>query len=400
MADTIFGTCDPRFAQVEKVFKKNFFDKWEREGAEIAVYYNGQLVVDLQGGYKDASANVAWTEKTKTVVFSVTKAVAALSIWKLIDKGRLRYDQKIIEFWPAFGKNGKDDITVEDILTHRSALPIFDKIITLNVARDSDQIAKIIEEQAPLWLPSSKRSGYHAITYGWLLDQIVRRVDEKKRSLSDFSKEEIFIPNGIDFHIGLPDTEASNVSRLSVPSTFEKLREICYDPRILIALSLVRLAGSNSVMKQAKKSTNWIQIDNKRITFNSPEVHKIELPSALGITKARELAKLFALKLEGKILSPELVERFYEPQFTSIDIAIKAPLSKGFGFMYEAHPLKPGKFLYGHPGYGGSSVVIDGEDKLVIAYVTNGLKLGGGELTRTYRLLRNATLQCVQALKK
>lgn len=177
-------------------------------------------------------------------------------------------------------------------------------------------------------------------------------------------REEIFSPNGtfllldhsylicldIDFHIGLPASEASTVSRLSLPSTFEKLREIRHDPRILLALGLLRLAGPIGVMHQAEKATDWIKADKKRITFNNPEVHAIEQPAALGITKARSLAKLFALKLEGKILSTEMLEQFHRPQFSTIDVALKAPLSKGRGFMYEQHPFKRNSWLYGHPG--------------------------------------------------
>jgi len=247
-----------------------------------------------------------------------------------------------------------------------------------------------------LWAPDSKKSGYHAISQGWLLDQIVRRVDEKKRSLSAFARDEMFIPHGIDFHIGLPASEAHTVSRLSYPSNFEKLREIRYDPRVLIALGLLQVGAS----KQVKRVADWIQIDKTRITFNNPEIQAIEQPAALGITRAQDLAKLFAIKLDGKLLSKELVEQFTQPQFKQLDIVIKAPIAKGYGFMYEKHPFKRDKWLYGHPGYGGSSIMMDGESKLVISYVTNGLKLGGGELTRTYRRLRDAALKCADELNK
>uniref|UniRef100_A0A914C0E5 Beta-lactamase-related domain-containing protein n=1 Tax=Acrobeloides nanus TaxID=290746 RepID=A0A914C0E5_9BILA len=125
-------------------------------------------------------------------------------------------------------------------------------------------------------------------------------------------------------------------------------------------------------------------------TFNSPELHRLEQPAALGITKARDLGKIFALMLQGELISHKLVEKFHEPQVNNIDYVVKAPIAKGYGFMYEPHPKKSGKWLFGHPGYGGSTIMMDPEEEIVIAYVSNGLKTGMGEVTRTYRLLRNA----------
>jgi hypothetical protein len=227
--------------------------------------------------------------------------------------------------------------------------------------------------------------------------------------------------------------EFNSVSRLSYPSNFEQLREIKNDPRILIALGLLHCAGQYSVINQASKTTDWLKVDKTTITLNNPEIQAIEQPAALGITKARDLAKLFSLKLDGKLISSDIVDQFAKPQFKQIDFAIKAPIAKGYGFMYESHPMDTTKWLYGHPGkelkpkssecrepsqknrlfsvrdtpknlkkltgYGGSTVMMNKEDQVVIAYLTNGLKLGGGELTYTYRRLRNATLKCIYQLK-
>ncbi|KAI6217857.1 Beta-lactamase domain-containing protein 2 [Aphelenchoides fujianensis] len=314
----IFGNCEPEFAAVERVFRKNFADGWEREGAEFAVFVDGRLVVDLQGGWKDAAASVPWTDQTRTIVFSVTKAVASLCIALLVDRGRLRYEQPVAEFWPEFARNGKEAITVEHVMTHRAGLT----------------------RPLPNGRPGTK-TAYHAITFGWLVDQIVRRVDEQRRSVSQFFREEIGRPHGVDFHLGLDPAEGHTVSRLSAPPRSHVFREMRADPRIAISACLVRLGGACSLRQQVKGVTDWMTIDARRVTLNNPAVHQLENAAALGITKARELAKLFALVLDGKIVSAETLERIRKPQILGeIDAALHAPLVKGHGFMFEKHPLR------------------------------------------------------------
>ncbi|KHN86060.1 Beta-lactamase domain-containing protein 2 [Toxocara canis] len=378
--DNLVGFAHPQFAKVEKVFRKNFHDGWEREGAAIAVYHKGELVVDLQGGYADASALRKWTPQTRTVVFSATKAVGALCIALLVDRGHLRYSDLVSQYWPEFAQNGKENITVDWIMSHRAGLAALDEPISREDAFNPERIGEIIARQKPNWIPGTK-SGYHALTYGWLVDQLIRRADPKKRGIGQFFREEIAQPHGIDFHIGLPPEEEHTVSRISLPSNLHVMKEIIYDPRILIMLAILYLRPPNSI---AWKDMN---------TFNDPELHRMEQAAALGITKARDLGKIFALFQQGKIVSKELVSLFKEPQISNgLDEVILAPMAKGHGFLYEKHPYKRGHWLVGHPGYGGSSVMMEMENEIVIAYVSNGLKTGMGELTRTYRLLRNAVL--------
>ncbi|KAI6186264.1 Beta-lactamase domain-containing protein [Aphelenchoides besseyi] len=366
--DHIFGTCDPGFVEVEKVFRKNFANGWEREGAEFAVYYDGRLVVDLQGGYKDAKASVPWTDETRTIVFSVTKSIAALCIGLLVDRGRLRYDQKIVEFWPEFGKNGKENITVGCVLTHRSGLTTFGVPMPLDVVRDPQKVGQIIENATPI----GTKTAYHALTYGWLVDQIVRHVDEQNRGVSQFFRDEIAQKHDIDFHLGLPSTEAHTVSRLSATPRSYVLREIRSDPRIMIAMLLMRIRGKQSLVKQIKCVSDWMQINEARVTLNNPEIFALEQVAALGITKARELAKLFSLVIDGKVVSSEIVEMFKQPQIVDeIDAAVRAPLTKGHGFMYEKHPIDKTKWTLGHPGFGGSTVLFSPDDRLAISYVGN-----------------------------
>uniref|UniRef100_A0A0M3I965 Beta-lactamase domain-containing protein n=2 Tax=Ascaris TaxID=6251 RepID=A0A0M3I965_ASCLU len=390
--DNLVGFAQPKFVKVEKVFRKNFHDGWEREGAAIAVYHKGELVVDLQGGYADASALRKWTPQTRTIVFSATKAVGALCIALLVDRGHLHYSDFVSQYWPEFAQNGKENITVDWIMSHRAGLAALDEPISREDAFNPKRIGEIIARQKPNWTPGMK-SGYHALTYGWLVDQLVRRADPLKRGIGQFFREEIAKPHGIDFHIGLPAEEEHTVSRLSLPSNMHLFKEIIYDPRILIMLAILYLRPPNSIAWKVRENPQWFKLQSDMNTFNDPELHRMEQAAALGITKARDLGKLFALFQQGKIVSKELVSLFNEPQIsTGLDEVVLAPIAKGHGFLYERHPYKRGRWLVGHPGYGGSSVMMDMENEVVIAYVSNGLKTGMGELTRTYRLLRNAVL--------
>ncbi|KAJ1357560.1 Beta-lactamase domain-containing protein 2 [Parelaphostrongylus tenuis] len=199
---------------------------------------------------------------------------------------------------------------------------------------------------------------------------------------------------GIDFHIGLPSSEEHTVSRLSVPSKAHIIKEIIYDPRVLIVLAILHLRTPTSIAR--KVNPQWLKLEQDLNTFNDPELHSMEQVAALGITKARDLARLFSLMLSGKLFSKQLLERFKTPLIASgIDEILMTPLPKGYGFLYERHPTVEKRWLVGHPGFGGSTVMMDMDEEVVIAYVTNGLKTGMGELTRTYRHLRDAVFECL-----
>ncbi|VDM20266.1 unnamed protein product, partial [Wuchereria bancrofti] len=273
-----------------EIRKKNFIDGWEREGAAISIYQDNELVVDLQGGYADASSLRPWTSDTRTVVFSATKAVSALCIALLVDRGQLQYSDRICQFWPEFGQNGKENITVGWIMNHRAGLAAFGEPVTKEDALDHEKVAEIIVRQKPNWRPgqikcSGTKAGYHAITYGWLVDQIIRHVDFKHRGIGTFFKQEIAEKFGIDFHFGLPSEEEHTVSRLTAPPFFYKVKEILYDPRIIYLLSILNLRAPNSIARKIRETTTWMKLDANVNTFNDPDLHRMEQAAALGITK-------------------------------------------------------------------------------------------------------------------
>ncbi|ETN85042.1 hypothetical protein RB195_020311 [Necator americanus] len=398
--ENLSGFVHPKYQKVEKIFRKNFHDGWEREGAAIAVYHKGELIVDLQGGYADKSSGRKWTSDTRTVVFSATKAVGALCVAILVDRGHIAYEDKMSAYWPEFAQQGKENITIDWLMSHRAGLAALDEPISREDAKDFEKMAYVLAKQKPNWEPGTK-SGYHAITFGWIVDQIVRRADPKRRSVGQFFKEEVADKYGIDFHIGLPSSEEHTMSRLSMPSTAHLLKEIVYDPRVLIVLGILHLRPPTSIARKVRENPQWFKLEQDVNTFNDPELHGMEQVAALGITKARDLAKLFSLMLSGKLFSKKLLERFKTPQINSgLDEIVMTPLPKGHGFLYERHPTAGKQWLVGHPGFGGSTIMMDMEDEIVVAYVTNGLKTGMGELTRTYRHLRNAVFECFEKAKQ
>ncbi|VDK62576.1 unnamed protein product [Cylicostephanus goldi] len=187
------GVDVPTFEHMS--FRQHFIDGLEPEGASLAVYVDDKKVVDLWGGYADFQANRIWKKDTITVAFSTTKAVAAVCIALLADRGRLSYDDLVSKHWPGFAKNGKENITVNWAVSHMAGLYYFETPITKLMVKDHNLIREAIENETPKFTPG-ERSGYHALTYGYLVDQIIRHTDEKKRGIGQFFREEIAQPNG------------------------------------------------------------------------------------------------------------------------------------------------------------------------------------------------------------
>uniref|UniRef100_A0A914WZ40 Beta-lactamase-related domain-containing protein n=1 Tax=Plectus sambesii TaxID=2011161 RepID=A0A914WZ40_9BILA len=387
----IGGQVEKQFELVEATFRKNFQDGWERDGASFVVYHKGKKVVDLWGGYADTASLRKWKEDTISVVFSTTKAVTALCVALLVDRGQLKYDDLVIKYWPEFGKHGKKNVTVQWVMSHMAGLAYVDEAITEEDALDHKRLARIFEEQTPNWPPGTA-TGYHALTYGWLVDQLIRRADPQKRGIGQFFRENIAQPNNIDFHIGLPKEQEYRVARLTLPGIMDTMSEVITDYHIAMFVSSIIKILFDTPISHVMNNPIWLKSFGVN-TYNNPDYHRMEQGAGLGIGNARSLAQTFELMLEGKIIKKETLLQFSKPFINETDVILDMTLAKGQGLMFESLRRKHAKktdYLCGHPGYGGQNVKFDLKNNLVFAYVNNGLKSGMDDFCRTYIRLKNA----------
>ncbi|XGW11340.1 hypothetical protein V3C99_012667 [Haemonchus contortus] len=377
------GTVDERFKPVQESFRRNFTECWEKGGATFAAYHKGKLIVDLWGGYADKSCNRLWNEDTITMIFSCTKSVAAICVAMLVDRGLCSYDDKVIQYWPEFGQNGKSDITIEMILAHKAGLPYFQETLTFADLTDPLRMATIIERQASIYPPGSK-TAYHPLTYGWLIDQVFCRIDPHHRTIGQFLREEIESKHHVDVHIGECAAEEIRVARLTGLNMSVAVREFAYDRKV--AWIAARSMDPRSYF--AKGLKNMRQFGKTLFTlYNNPETRMAGQPAVNGVGSARGLALVHQLAMDGTLLSLETRKMIYEPAFPNeFDHSIGEVQSKGHGFIYTRSPT--GSWQIGHMGVGGQAVRFDPENDLVLCYLTNAMKAGSGEHTYTFNRLQ------------
>jgi CubicO group peptidase (beta-lactamase class C family) len=216
--DEIAGHCDPRFAAVRDAFAANF-EAGREIGASFAVTVDGELVVDVWGGYADAARTRPWQSDTIINVFSTTKAMAALCAHILVDRGQLDLDAPVARYWPEFAQAGKERITTRHVLSHAAGLPGIRQPLPTEALLDWNGMTEALAAEAPWWEPGTA-NGYHALTYGYLIGEIVRRITGK--TLGAFFREDVAERLGADFHIGLPESEDARVAEL-VPASAEEV---------------------------------------------------------------------------------------------------------------------------------------------------------------------------------
>ncbi len=202
-SDAISGFVTPQFEAVREAFAANF--KLGHElGAACSVYYQGEKVVDLWGGIRNKATGEPWEEDTMVIVASATKGLAGLAMALANSRRLFDYDDLVSKYWPEFAQHGKDKITIRQLLAHQAGLYALDKHVDMKIEADLDNLAVILARQKPEWEPGT-RQAYHAITLGFYESELLRRVDPKHRSLGRFFHEELAVPLGLDFYIGLPE---------------------------------------------------------------------------------------------------------------------------------------------------------------------------------------------------
>jgi CubicO group peptidase (beta-lactamase class C family) len=371
------GDCQKRLERVRQVFEESFATG--EVGAAVAVTLNGELVLDLWGGHLDGARTRPWQRDSLANVYSTTKGMTAICANRLIEQGVLDVDAPVTTYWPEFGQQGKGAIPVRWLLCHRAGVPALRKQIPSGGLYDWKFMTESLAAEAPFWEPGTAH-GYHALTYGYLVGEVLRRIDG--RTLGNYFREELGQPLGLDFHIGTgPELDARCAEILpapagppDVPNPFAAAAK---DPE-----SLVGRVFANPALTPG--------------TVNTRAWRAAEIPAGNGHGTARGLARIYgALSTDGKldgrhVLSPaQIAKANTENAYGQDKVLSPLPSRFGLGFMMTQPmiPFGPNPRTFGHPGAGGSIAFADPDAKLGFAYVMNQMQVGLGGDARGFRLI-------------
>ena len=377
----IQGLCDPQFHAVRQEFERNFRDRGE-VGASVCVTVRGQVMVNLWGGTARLDTGTPWTEETVSLVFSCTKGATALCAHILASRGLLDLDAPVAEYWPAFAQAGKTTITVKMLLNHQAGLPALRKPLPQGAFYDWEFMVAALEKEEPFWQPGT-RNGYHGLTFGWLVGEVVRRVSGK--SLGTFFQDEVAKPLGLDFWLGLPEQLEPRVASMvpGEPDTNTPFFTAMADPTSLQTFMFHNTGGYMT-----------------RPDYDSRAAHAAEIGGAGGITNARGLAGMYTpLAGRGKeLVSRDAVARMAAvSSATGCDAVLLLPTRFSLGFMkaMDNRRLPFGQDssailsedAFGHVGFGGSIGFADPKAELAFGYTMNKMGTGVGLTERGQRLI-------------
>ena len=351
------GLCDPAFAGVRDVFDENL-GRGDDLGAGVAVFVDGRLVVDLWGGVADERTGRAWAHDTACVTFSCTKAVTAAAALMLLERGGPGLEQAVTTWWPDFGRLGKDGTTLEHLLTHQAGLPAFDRPISAEEAADPVAMADHLAGQAPDWVPGTDH-GYHALTFGWLVGEYVRR--QAGRLVGEFVGDEI----APDLRVGVAADGLPALARIAAGRPL-KAADRPAAPDVVARV----VAASQDPDSPMTRSTG-----NPAASFNKPALLTAGWPAAGLVTTARGLADFYRRLVDGTLLSAETVHDATRERVRGPDRTLVSDTAFGLGFMrasanlYLPPAARAGAF--GHPGASGALGIGDLDAKLAVAYIPN-----------------------------
>ena len=373
----IHGECDPQFKKVKETFEKLYQE--DREiGSCFAVYKDGNPLVNLWGGFQDKDKTKPWQKDNLVTVYSTTKGVAAFCIALAMEKGLLKYEERVSTYWPEFSNNGKEDITIGMLMSHQAGICSPE---TRNVEDYYNQslMAEKLAGMTPIWEPGTA-SGYHSMTFGWLTSELILRVTGK--SLGTFFREEVGDQHEIDFFIGLPESEDHRVAEL-VP--FDIVRS---------ENSEQQQVELTDAQKSQRNSAGTLDIQNTKAW------RQAEIPSANGQGNAGGLAKLYSLIVPEdnslKLLKDDTVNQMTTMQIEGRDLVLAVQVRWGVGFILNKHKIiyGPVEGAFGHSGYGGSCAFGDPENKIGVSYVMNRMLDNFNADGRSIELI-NATYDCL-----
>ncbi len=366
MAD-IRGQVDDGFGAVADAFRANF--EGVEHGAAFCLYVDGKKVVDLTGGFVDAAKMQHYSEDTLQLVFSSTKGVAAICLAMLHEQGVLDFDATVASVWPEFGSAGKGDIPISWPLSHRAGLATVEDPPPIEEVLKVQPILDALAAQAPLWDLDGSH-GYHAITYGWIAAEVLRRLTGAR--MNDWLQEHVVEPLGAEFWMGLPEEHHHRVSPMRVgppPS----------DPAALErALAMFAPGGMGGRALTLDMSMGMIDAN---MSWNRPDVWSSEIPGAAGITNAASLARIYAAtvsQVDGvRLFGDATRELVATPVTSGVDKSLLLETKFGMGFMLTDETLPwIGPRTFGHVGAGGSAGYADPDLGIGFGYVMNQMAPG------------------------
>ena len=353
----VHGTCDDRFAPLRDAFVANF-DQGLDVGASVAVALDGEIVVDLWGGAID-DAGTPWERDTVINVWSTTKTMAALCALVLADRGELDLDAPVARYWPDFAAAGKDGVLVRHLLSHTAGLPGWVEPMQPEDLYDWDKATSLLAAQAPWWEPGTA-IGYHAVTQGYLVGEVVRRA--AGCTLGTFFRAEIAEPLGADFHIGTPESVDPRVARVIPPPP---LPLDGVDPDLVA----VRVLGNPLLDATQSWEVPWRRMESPAVNGHGNARSVVAVQRALACGGAVDGVTL---------LSPAGCEQVFREQAYDVDLVlgIKNRHGIGYGLTSADIPISPNERACFWGGWGGSIVVVDLDARLCVAYVMN--RMGEG----------------------
>jgi len=352
------------------------------------VYWNGEPVVDVWGGLADREAGRPWQRDTAALVFSSTKGVTAALVHLLAQRDQLELDAPIARYWPEFAANGKQSITVRDVMCHRAGVPAVEGRLTLDDVFAWHPVCTAIAAQKPIWVPGTAH-GYHARTFGWILGEVVRRITGA--TVGQLLAKEVADPRGLELWIGLPEAiEPRVATNYTAPEPADP------EQRALRA----KFMGPDTLLGKALEGPSGVLPYGP--IWNTRGLHAAELPSSNGIATARGLAGFYAglcgdVGGHRRLLSAPVVAAAVVPQVEGPDRVILMPTRFASGFALPPMlSLDAPDTAFGHPGAGGSLGFADPASGLAFGYVMNQMQLGLAGDPRSERLV-SAAYACLAA---
>jgi CubicO group peptidase (beta-lactamase class C family) len=352
--------------RLKSLFRENF-EKLGELGAAVSVWQNGRPVVDLYGGFRDAPRENPWTGDTLVLVWSATKGIGSACVLHALQEHKIDINQRVAEFWPDFAQAGKEKITLAELLSHRAGLCALDQRVDV---LDYKAVIRALETQKPLWQPGTAH-GYHARTFGFLLDELVRRIAGK--TLPEYWQENFAQPLDLDFWIGLPENENLRVATVyaAKPGKAPEPKQFYSD-----------LITSGTLARKAFTSPYGLHMISK---MNNPWIRAKPIVSFGGIGSASALAKFYSMlsnggELDGQIFFlEETISWMTTTVSDSIDRVFQIPTAFSAGFMKDSRDAARRMFgtssiAFGYPGAGGSHAFADPDNKIAFAYVMNQME--------------------------